>query len=485
MPLRSWRRSRSPTKQRRNCAIASGQVSARGSPTHPRARRRDLLRNALDGLDAAAISTLHGFARRILAEHAIEAGLPPRFEALDQIASEVDFAERWDRFTDELFDDPASALGHRGARRRGCRPLGQLNEVGVAFNSQLGPHSLRRRGSSSRLERSTSSTWWRKGRTLCDRRRECRADDDRALARFGQLDEFVARLAAARDDAQRIAVLTNAPDSAAGVPKIGNVGSSKNWFDLPGIRAGFVELRELCSQVAAAALSDAIALICDRIARFTLEAAEQRHAAGRLEFHDLLVRARDLLRHSPPARASLHRRHRQILLDESQDTDPIQIEIATLIAGRCWRQTTTDSPTRRVSQAANPPSPEVRGLRSASHRAGCSSWAIRSSRSTDSAGPTSVCISRARARFGTQIGSLTKLQVNFRSAKPIIDWVNAVFADLIDGERLQCEHRPATRIHTVDVLAAGRQAGTGGGDAWPDPTQHQAAGRGSHRCEHP
>ena len=62
---------------------------------------------ALDELDAAAVSTLHAFAQRILAEHPVEAGLPPRVQVLDDIASQLAFEERWTRFVDELLDDPA------------------------------------------------------------------------------------------------------------------------------------------------------------------------------------------------------------------------------------------------------------------------------------------------------------------------------------------------------------------------------------------
>ena len=61
----------------------------------------------LDELDGAAVSTLHAFAQRLLVEHPIEAGLPPRVEVLDDIASQVAFDERWTRFVDELLDDPA------------------------------------------------------------------------------------------------------------------------------------------------------------------------------------------------------------------------------------------------------------------------------------------------------------------------------------------------------------------------------------------
>src|SRR5690606_4197340 len=64
-----------------------------------------------------------------------------------------------------------------------------------------------------------------------------------------------------------------------------------------------------------------------------LEAAHARRREGRLEFHDLLVLARDLLLRNPEVRQTLRQRYRRLLLDEFQDTDPIQVEIAVRIAG--------------------------------------------------------------------------------------------------------------------------------------------------------
>src|SRR5690606_39404625 len=67
----------------------------------------------------------------------------------------------------------------------------------------------------------------------------------------------------------------------------------------------------------------------------TLRAAEERRASGRLEFHDLLVLARQVLRHphhGPAVRRSLQERYQRLLLDEFQDTDPIQIDLAVRIA---------------------------------------------------------------------------------------------------------------------------------------------------------
>ncbi len=60
--------------------------------------------------------------------------------------------------------------------------------------------------------------------------------------------------------------------------------------------------------------------------------ADARRVEGRLGFHDLLVHARRLLRDDPGAAQSLRRRYRRLLIDEFQDTDPIQVELAARIA---------------------------------------------------------------------------------------------------------------------------------------------------------
>ena len=142
---------------------------------------------------------------------------------------------------------------------------------------------------------------------------------------------------------------------------------------------------------------------------FVLDAADERRAAGRLEFHDLLVRARDLIRDNAPVRRALADRYTHLLIDEFQDTDPLQVELAV----------------------PRPTSP--RRWFDASNRASSSSSATPSSRSTGSAAPTSRCSS---ACAPTGPGQRHALTANFRSVPGILDWVNHVFTDLIgDGRR--------------------------------------------------
>ena len=54
--------------------------------------------------------------------------------------------------------------------------------------------------------------------------------------------------------------------------------------------------------------------------------------AGRLDFLDLLIKARDLIRDNPAVRGELQRRFSHFFVDEFQDTDPLQAEILLLLA---------------------------------------------------------------------------------------------------------------------------------------------------------
>lgn len=70
--------------------------------------------------------------------------------------------------------------------------------------------------------------------------------------------------------------------------------------------------------------------------RFLLSMAQafaaERRRTGRLSFQDLLSLTAELLRTHPSARRDLGRRYSRLLIDEFQDTDPIQAEIAFLLA---------------------------------------------------------------------------------------------------------------------------------------------------------
>ena len=72
------------------------------------------------------------------------------------------------------------------------------------------------------------------------------------------------------------------------------------------------------------------------------EAAKAK--AGALDFLDLLLKTRDLIRDNPEVRSSFQQRFKRIFVDEFQDTDPLQAEILLLLAAgdpaeTNWRKT--------------------------------------------------------------------------------------------------------------------------------------------------
>ncbi|WP_428117272.1 UvrD-helicase domain-containing protein [Candidatus Poriferisodalis sp.] len=382
------------------------------NPSDGNAISVERLQSALDELDGAAISTLHSFARRLLGEHPVEAGLPPTFETLDPIASEVQFDERWSAFVDSLLSSDSR-----------CRwAIEMVDAAGVGIDS-LRQMALHFNDNWDRLNWTpvAAATPSIPVESLVDAARrlllhgnECTESTDKLLARFGQLEAWTARLDAARNDRERLAVLL--ASGAGGIPRVGNVGSKGNWPDAVSIRDGFAELDEARGEAAREVLDAAIGQLATEIRTFTLDAAETRRSSGTLEFHDLLVWARWLLRDSPQrseVRTALRQRYRRLLLDEFQDTDPIQVELATLMCSvdvdespRDWRHVETEP--GRLFFVGDPKQSIYRFRRA----------------------DIGLYLA-ARERFGTLTGAQTSLSVNFRTAAPIIDWINGVFSVMI------------------------------------------------------
>ena len=211
-------------------------------------------------------------------------------------------------------------------------------------------------------------------------------------------------------------------------PKRGNVGRQADWPDVKAVKAAVDDLRVAAAETGAAVTQGGVERIAAAVRVFTLEAAVARQAEGRLEFHDLLVLARQLLRgpSGPQARQVLHQQYQRILLDEFQDTAPIQIDIASLIAGP------PEQPATRWEDAA--PQPGRLFV------VGDPKQSIYRFRRADIA-----LFLQARA---TLADTTTRLTTNFRSTPTIIGWVNDTFGTLItpeDGSQPEYEPLVAAR----------------------------------------
>ena len=383
-----------------------GELEARvRSDTDPVVRDRCEL--ALDELDAAAICTLHAFAQRILTDLPIEAGLPPRVQVCDEIASLVAFDERWRRFVDELLEEPEMETSILVLLAAGSR-LQHLRVVAEVFDDNW--DLLDRVGPAPDLAALEVDAWLGAVDAVCDRVAECRVADDRLATRLEDLRDYATRVRNAFDDVERVRLLRADKPSF----RVSVTGRQGSWPDIASVRDEVIRLGEERNTIVARVLDTAIRRLAADIARHTAGAVAERRAAGELEFHDLLVLTRSLLRdprHGARARDRLRDRYRRILIDEFQDTDPIQVEIAALLGSadpsagdRPWTDIAVEP--GRLFFVGDPKQSIYRF-----RRADIATFLTAAETFGDSAPVTLSC--------------------NFRSAPPVLSWVNQVFNELI------------------------------------------------------
>ncbi|MET0145745.1 MAG: UvrD-helicase domain-containing protein, partial [Ilumatobacteraceae bacterium] len=376
-------------------------------------------RTAVDALDHAPIGTLHAFARRILFEFPVEAGLPPGFGVLDELESQLALDERWEDLLEELLDDadrevvaglPASTFvqliswgtfGHiKGLRQivEDFQANWDLVDARVALDAPVSP------GGCDDVLRCVDEV-------VASSVPEGDGQDDLLTG----LRTLASRMRATDDLATMLHGLASIRDRAS---KAGRIGNQGNWRVHGGKEAlGDLRRREAdLASMAAAHLEpwrEYRRLVVGAIAaRFVLAGARDRAAAGTLEFHDLLVLARRLLTTSDDARRRLHDRYTRVLLDEFQDTDPIQLEIAVRL---------TAPP---QGQPADPAS--LRPVPGRLFVVGDPKQSIYRFRRADIA---------VYLAAGEQIGAEPAvLSANFRSTDAVIEWVNGVFSEVIRPE---------------------------------------------------
>ena len=194
--------------------------------------------------------------------------------------------------------------------------------------------------------------------------------------------------------------------------KTGRGGQKGNWQGgtdtVKQVKDAIKHVNTSKGEVLGPITDDVLMRLAQIMAAETYAAAQARRIDGGLEFHDLLVLARDVLRTKPEVRHALHERYQHVLLDEFQDTDPLQIELATLIA-------TSAPDVQELAWFDLPVDPGRLFF------VGDPKQSIYRFRRADIA-----LFLQARDRFSGDAESL-QLQSNFRTVEPIVAWVNAFF----------------------------------------------------------
>jgi ATP-dependent helicase/nuclease subunit A len=388
---------------------------------------------ALTGLERSFIGTIHAFCARLLRERPIEAGIDPDFRELEEHEDRVLLERSWDEYQAKARLENAAAL--HGLDEAGLEPadledafkaIAEFPEVepvgGRAEPPDFGrirralddlldqaavlvPAERPEKGRDGlqallvRCFRRRRNIGFADGRRLMetvelfDKTLEVRKDRwsrekevDRKLANK-ELDGAPAEKAAAKRKAAEAAETMRA--AAEGFQEA---------VALPALR----EWREFRHTKALAFLGPAVAFY-----------AERRRTEARLNFQDQLMFAAALLREQPDVRGYFRKRFHPVLVDEFQDTDPIQAEILFLLAG-------TDDAEKDWTKLA--PAPGSLFL------VGDPKQSIYRFRRADI-----DIYNRVKERIEASGGETLRLSANFRSLGSIADWVNPLFDPRSEG----------------------------------------------------
>ncbi|MBI5493819.1 MAG: UvrD-helicase domain-containing protein [Deltaproteobacteria bacterium] len=300
------------------------------------------LEHALAHLEEAHVSTIHGFCGDLLRSRPVEAGVDPLFEVLPEPASRALFAQAFNRWLQDVLADPPEGV-RRALRRDPPHVHGQRRRT---------PRESLRDAAWSLCDwRDFPAPWqrpsWDRPRVLAAIAEELHAFADLSARGDNPGDYLFRDTLPARQHSDHLRMLMRAgaldDDSVeaalvtlARQYKFTHAHSGRTKMYAPGLPRDVVKTahqRLVGSLAECARLADAdlAALLRAELQGALTRYAELKVRAGRLDFMDLLLRTRDLLRASTSARTSLQARFTHLFVDEFQDTDPIQAELLLLL----------------------------------------------------------------------------------------------------------------------------------------------------------
>ncbi len=314
-------------------AGADVEIAALLARTADRARARARALGALRELDEAPILTLHGFCARVLAEHAFELGAPLAAEAVadDAGLAAAVVADFWGRELAAASVAEARALGRRApfpvllwlARQAVARPDLELVPALAEPIDTAGPLSA------LMAARARAREVWREERGTVARLLTGHPGLKRNLYRADWIPGGLAAI-----DALRGAPIPAAAELVGAARRLtpGALTAATRAGQEPPRHACFDLLEALvCAHDRASEALEAWVLAFEQRlvahARATLPGARRR--AGVVTFDDLLLQLLVALR-GPGGEglaSALRSRYPAALVDEFQDTDPVQYEI--------------------------------------------------------------------------------------------------------------------------------------------------------------
>lgn len=301
---------------------------------------RERMEEALANLDQIFIGTIHAFCSSMLRERPIEAGLDPSFEEMDDEMNRAFHDQCWDEYLIQLQEEDSEALASFAEVGIDVSILKNVyNRVSLFTDLQI-PCEPVHRPDFNLIRLSLLPMIEEASRFLPTAEPEKGWDNLQAKLRTANR---MLRLSDEQDDMLML-TLAKMFDFKLDVKQY-------KWTDKKQAKAISERFHDWQITVLFPFLQTWREYLYPKVIQFVLPALEycreRRLQEGKLNFQDLLMNACRLLRDYPEVRAFFAGRYQRLMVDEFQDTDPVQAEMMFLLTGagddpneRNWRKLT-------------------------------------------------------------------------------------------------------------------------------------------------
>ena len=419
--------------------LAAGHIPAELRTALPDGLSEDQLANlstARQAIDEITCSTIHGFCQRLITPYPVEADIDPGASVMDRDQADLVFLEIVDTWLREELSGEAGGLLAELVLQNPDATVGLIRGI----LDHLRRHRVIHHDASGVLAQiATAFQETAEGfKAFVAGSNVNEAETTIIANRFGELAEAIGLVVPAETPATLVKLLLITPDSSLCTTsgsfrkyqKKGKWGEAAKREGLAKADGDRLNARAsthydrccetwiaLLQEVASRVLSDLIQLVRPVVGRFR----EYKRSAALLDFDDLIFAARDLLRDHDEVRRALAARFTHVLVDEFQDTDPLQTEILWRLCGDPPANGETCDWTSFVLRPG------------ALFLVGDPKQAIYRFRGADIA----AYLAARNAFLGHAPDGVLPVSTNFRSRAPIMRYVNERFESLLSTENGQ------------------------------------------------
>lgn len=374
------------------------------------------IRQALDNFENHRISTIHGLTRSILLETPFEAGVDPSFSIMEEVDENDMIDEVWEEWIKEKIglQDSSINLGY------------QLGLTGLFFKDMFNFIYENRDffGDYNPDRKEIDVDQWEK---KIEKEIESLVQFAESTCKNPEDKGFI-EIIRVRDEFRGTANLKPIEKIRSFLDwriKNKKLGTARNWGGeenkIEKIRR-VEQLQSLLSEFKITVSSIIIDNCTIELKELVDLVDEEKRKRRVLTFQDLLVKTRNLLRDNPAARKYYKEKFARVLVDEFQDTDPLQVEIVFYLCEKPdyfmydWRECPLKE--SKLFLVGDPKQSIYRFRRA------------------------DIEIYNKAKTLITGQGETHNITVNFRTVPQIIQWVNKQFSILMEPDKDSSCYQP-------------------------------------------